>query len=139
MQHPPLNRRQLLATAGALGVTAAWPARAQDKAAANAPIVIGQSAHLSGPLASTMTGVVAGQKLALDEFNAKGGVAGRKVQLITLDDAYDPKKCVENVGRLIEQDRVTALFGLASTANVGAVLPLLADKQVPLVGVYTGA
>jgi branched-chain amino acid transport system substrate-binding protein len=135
--HKPLNRRQLLAAAGALGVTAAWPAHAQDKA--GAPILIGQSAHLSGPLAATMTGVVAGQKLAIDEFNAKGGVAGRKVQLITLDDAYDPKKCVDNVSKLIDQDKVTALFGLASTANVGAVLPVLAEKQVPLVGVYTGA
>jgi ABC-type branched-subunit amino acid transport system substrate-binding protein len=102
-------------------------------------IVIGQSAHLSGPLAATLSAVLKGQALAIDEFNHKGGVAGRKVRLVTLDDAYDPKRCVDNVNTLIERERVTALFGLASTANVAAVLPLLAEKKVPLVGVYTGA
>src|SRR5436309_13565907 len=138
--HTPLNRRRWLSQAGALGLgAAAWPALAQQAANGNGPILIGQSTHLSGPLAATMTGVVAGQKLAIEEFNAKGGVGGRKVQMITLDDAYDPKKCVENVTKLIEQEKVTALYGLASTANVAAVLPLIAEKQVPLVGVYTGA
>ena len=138
--HTPLNRRRWLSQAGALGLgAAAWPTLAQQAANGTGPILIGQSAHLTGPLAATMTGVVAGQKLAIEEFNAKGGVGGRKVQMITLDDAYDPKKCVENVTKLIEQEKVTALYGLASTANVAAVLPLIAEKQVPLVGVYTGA
>lgn len=121
----------------ALGAAAAVPFAA--RAAATDEIVIGQSAHLSGPLSSTLTAVLKGQSLALDEFNRRGGVGGRKVRLITLDDAYDPKRCVENVNTLIEHERVTALFGLASTANVGAVLPILAEKKVPLIGVYTGA
>jgi branched-chain amino acid transport system substrate-binding protein len=131
------DRRACLRT---LAVLAAAPLAARGAPAAAADdIVIGQSAHLSGPLAPTLQAVLKGQELALDEFNRKGGVGGRKVRLVTLDDAYDPKRCVENVNTLIERDKVTALFGLASTANVAAVLPLLAEKKVPLVGVYTGA
>lgn len=140
--HKHLRRRATLARLGALaaGGWLAGPARGQPSAAANGnDIVIGQSAHLSGPLAATMKPVIRGQELALEEFNRRGGVAGRKVRLITLDDAYDPKRCVENVTSLIDQHNVTALYGLASTANVAAVLPLLAERKVPLVGVYTGA
>lgn len=135
MTSPLFRRRQGLAALGALAL-APW---AGPRAAETGDIVIGQSAHLSGPLAATMKAVIRGQELALDEFNRRGGVAGRKVKLLTLDDAYDAKRCVENVNTLIERDKVTALFGLASTANVGAVLPILAEKKVPLVGVYTGA
>jgi branched-chain amino acid transport system substrate-binding protein len=136
-----IRRRQLIASAGALGLAAATPrlVRAQRLVTdSNDPILIGQSTILSGPLATAGKGMFNGQKVALDEFNAKGGVGGRPVKLLILDDAYDPKRCVENVQALIERDRVTALFGLSSTAAVAATLPILAEKQVPLVGVYSG-
>lgn len=138
----PLPRRHWLARATALGLAPALPMalRAQTSPAATAgPLVIGQSAHLSGPLAPTFAPVLDGQRLALAEYNARVGASGRKVELVTLDDAYDPKRCVENAARLIDEHKATVLFGLASTANVAAVLPLLAEKKVPLVGVYTGA
>lgn len=132
-----LTRRRLCLTGlGAMAATSGLPGLVQ---AQSGDIVIGQSAHLSGPLAPTMKAVIRGQELALEEFNRRGGVGGRHVRLITLDDAYDPKRCVENVTTLIDKNNVVALYGLASTANVGAVLPLLAEKKVPLVGVYTGA
>ncbi|NRF69651.1 ABC transporter substrate-binding protein [Aquincola sp. S2] len=131
-----LQRRTCLAGLGALAASPWTTALAQAPAG---DIVIGQSAHLSGPLSATFKAVVRGQELALEEFNRRGGVGGRKVKLVTLDDAYDPKRCVENVNLLIERDKAVALFGLASTANVGAVLPILTEKKVPLVGVYTGA
>jgi len=131
-----LNRRACLR---GIAAAAAGFGLARSAFAASDDIVLGQSAHLSGPLAPTLVAVLKGQELAIDEVNRKGGIAGRKVRLITLDDAYDPKRCFDNVKTLIERDKVVALTGLASTANVGAVLPLLAEKQVPLVGVYTGA
>ncbi|RQP24130.1 ABC transporter substrate-binding protein [Piscinibacter terrae] len=134
----PLNRRHVLkslaAATATLGAT-----RSLLAAESKEDILIGQSTHLSGPLASTMTSVVSGQELAIDEINRKGGINGRKLKIITLDDAYDPKRCVENVTTLIDKHKVVALTGLASTGNVVAVLPLLAEKQVPLIGVYTGA
>ena len=132
------TRRQWLRGAGALGMcAAAWPVTAQK--ADTGTILIGQSTMLSGPLAVVMKGLLEGQKLALDEFNARGGVGGRQVKLLILDDVYDPKKCIENVNTFIERDKVTAVFGLSSTANVAATLPIFAEKQVPLIGVYTGA
>jgi len=134
MTQHTIRRRGLIGAAGAIAVVHAWPAHAEDQ-----PIVIGQSGHLSGPLAPSFKGTLAGQRIALDEFNAKGGVEGRMVKLVQLDDAYDPAKCAQNVQRLIDEEKCTALFGLAATGNVAAVLPMLMDKQVPLVGVYTGS
>jgi len=134
------NRRHVLHAVGAASALAAMPLRAQDSAASAGgnEIRIGQSAHLTGPLGPTFLPVVKGQQMAIDEVNRKGGIQGRPVKLITLDDAYDAKKCVENVNTLIDKEKVVALFGLASSPNVGAVLPILMEKKVPLIGVYTG-
>jgi branched-chain amino acid transport system substrate-binding protein len=150
--HQWTRRRALraVASAGALASTPLW---AQDKAAsapaggdagaaaasAGREIRIGQSAQMSGPLAPFLVPVIKGQQMAIDEVNRKGGIQGRPVRLITLDDAYDPKKCVENVNTLIDKEKVVALYGLSSTANVMAVLPILTEKKIPLVSVYTGS
>ena len=140
------RRRCLALTASA--TAAAWAGRgwAQTSeagaAAVSTPgrgtVVIGQSAHLSGPLAPTFQGVLKGQQLAVDQFNARGGVNGRPVKLLTLDDGYDPRRCAENCDLLTAREKVVALTGLAATANIAAVLPMLAERQVPLVGVYSG-
>jgi ABC-type branched-subunit amino acid transport system substrate-binding protein len=137
MPHP-FRRRDCLATLGGVAASA-WLGGTAHAQGQGGDIVIGQSAHLSGPLAAPLKPVIRGQQLALDEFNRRGGVGGRKVRLITLDDAYDAKRCVENVATLIDQEKVVSLFGLSSAANVGAVLPMLADRKIPLFGVYTGA
>ena len=102
-------------------------------------ILIGQSVPLSGPAAPSFQVLLEGQDLALKEVNGKGGINGRPVKLIKLDDGYDTKKCVDNVGRLIDEHQAVALFGLGSTAGVAASLPILLDKKVPLIGVYTGS
>ena len=144
------TRRHALNAVAAASAMASLPLYAQDNkdAAKEAPkdagkdakeIRIGQSAHLSGPLAPFLLGTLKGQSLALEEVNRKGGINGRPVRLIALDDAYDPKKCIENVNTLIDKEKVVALFGLASTANVGAVLPILAEKKVPLINTYSGS
>lgn len=137
--HHAAARRRILQAIGAAGAASALPTRAQKPPADNGPIVIGQSCMLTGPLAPVMKGLLEGQQLALDEFNARGGVGGRPVKLVVLDDAYDVKKSVENLHTLVDRDKVTALFGFSSTANVAAALPLVVEKQVPLIGVYTGA
>ena len=144
-----LTRRQLMGALTAAGAGIGMPALAQDRAAkplaaaeaklTAGDIVIGQSAHLSGPLAPTFQAVLRGQDMAIKEFNKKGGVAGRNVRLMTLDDAYDARKTVANVNSLLERDDVMALYGLANTAGVAAVLPIVAEKKVPLVSVYSGS
>ncbi|HEY0859172.1 MAG TPA: ABC transporter substrate-binding protein [Albitalea sp.] len=130
-----LNRRRLLAaTVAGVGAHAAWAVAGREER-----IVIGQTAPLTGPVANAFKGVLAGEKLAFEQINRKGGVNGRPVELILLDDGYDTRRTVENVKTLIDQERVVALTGLGSTAGVGASLPILLEKKVPLVGVYTGA
>lgn len=133
-QWRPTRRHWLVGAASMLGT--AWPgaASAQDN-----DIVIGQSAPLSGPVAVAFQGALAGERLAFDEVNRKGGVNGRRIRLVLLDDAYDTQRTVENVRQLVEQEKVVALTGLGSTAGVAAILPYIAEKRMPLIGVYTGA
>lgn len=136
MPHPNWTRRRALqSTAAAAGALTWLPALAEDVK----EIRIGQSCHLSGPLAPTMQAPLKGQQLAFDEVNKNGGIGGRPVRLIMIDDAFDPRKAVENTVKLIDEHRCVALFGYASTANVAAALPILADKKVPLVGAYGGS
>lgn len=130
-----LTRRHAVAAAATAGLSALVP----RAVATEGEIRIGQSVHLTGPLAPTITGVLKGQDLAIEEANRQGGVQGRAVRLITVDDAYDAGRCVDNCARLIASERVSALFALASTANVAAVLPLLTREKVPLIGTYSGA
>jgi ABC-type branched-subunit amino acid transport system substrate-binding protein len=133
MTHP--TRRQLvLGTAAAVGSAWVAPLRAQD-----GEILIGQSAPQTGPVAVAFQSPLAGARLAFDEINRKGGINGRRIRLVLLDDAYDTKRTVENVRQLVEQEKVVALTGLGSTAGVAAILPYIAEKRMPLVGVYTGA
>jgi ABC-type branched-subunit amino acid transport system substrate-binding protein len=151
MSHKNWTRRHALhavaAAAGGAATLPVWAQEAAAPAAKKAPVAggsteeirIGQSVHLSGPLAPSLQSTLKGQALAIEECNRKGGVNGRPVRLITLDDAYEAKKCVENVHTLIDKEKVIALYGLASTANVGAALPILAEKKVPLVCTYSGS
>ncbi|MBX3618638.1 MAG: ABC transporter substrate-binding protein [Rhizobacter sp.] len=132
---PSTFRRRLLGAA----LAAAGSGRLLAATLREGPIRIGQSAPLTGPLAGAFAGVLAGERLAFDQVNRKGGINGRAVELVLLDDAYDTQRTVDNVRLLIERDKVVALTGLGSTAGIGATLPLLLEKRVPLVGVYTGA
>lgn len=110
-----------------------------DRRPLKADILIGQSAPMSGMMAPTMVGALAGQQLAFDEANAKGGIQGRKVRLVILDDGFDPKRTLENAQNLVEKQDVIALFGMVGTAQTAAVLPYVAEKHVPLISVYSGS
>ncbi|HEX3139205.1 MAG TPA: ABC transporter substrate-binding protein, partial [Rhizobacter sp.] len=109
-------------------------ASSQDKDSRE--IRIGQSAVLSGPLGPSVVSVLKGQNMAIDEVNRKGGIGGRRLRFITLDDAYDPKRTVDNVATLIDKEKVVALSGFTSTSSVAAALPLLTERKVPLIGAY---
>ena len=131
-----ITRRTVLSAAVAMP----FIARAAETRTTDAgDILIGQSVPMSGPAGPSFSVLLEGQDLALKELNDRGGINGRQVKLIKLDDGYDTKKCAENVARLIDEDKVIALTGLGSTAGVGATLPILLEKKVPLIGVYTGS
>jgi ABC-type branched-subunit amino acid transport system substrate-binding protein len=106
---------------------------------AAAQILIGQTAGFSGPVAAGVKETTAGAQLYLDAVNADGGIAGQRIELISLDDGFDPKRAGENAKTLITERKVLSLFLTRGTPHAQAIMPLLTQYGVPLVGPSTGA
>lgn len=104
-----------------------------------AQILIGQTAGFTGAVGAGVKETTAGAKLYLDAVNAKGGLGGQKIELISLDDKFEPKLAVENARKLIEEQNVVAMFLTRGTPHTEAILPLLEKYGVPLIGPSTGA
>lgn len=102
-------------------------------------IVIGMSNALSGPAAGLGTQLKAGASAYLDKVNAEGGVNGRKIRLISYDDGYEPEKTAAMTRKLIEQDKVFALFGYVGTPTSAAAVPFATKMGVPYIAPFTGA
>lgn len=102
-------------------------------------VVLGQSVALTGPAAALGIEMRNGAKVYFDYINSKGGVQGRKIELITLDDGYEPARTVPNTKKLIEEHKVFALFGYVGTPTSSAALPLFTQAKVPFFGAFTGA
>ncbi len=107
--------------------------------APGAPILLGQSAPLSGPSGNLGREFASGADSLFREVNAKGGIFGRPIRLVQLDDRYEPARTAANATRLIERDGVFALFGTVGTPTTATVLPLLERHRVPLIAPVTGA
>jgi len=101
-------------------------------------IKIGQSMPYSGP-ASSYGAIGKGDVAYLKMINDKGGINGRKVNLISLDDGYNPAKAVEQTRKLVENEGVAFVFNSVGTANNTAVQSYLNQKKVPQLFVATGA
>ena len=137
-----ITRRFLLQSAAA---AAAYSAQGFGAARAeNAPgvtdteIKIGQTMPYSGPVSAY--GVIGRTEAAYFKMiNEQGGVNGRKINLISLDDAYSPPKTVEQVRRLVEQERVAFLFNTLGTPPNTAIRQYLNDNKIPQLFVATGA
>ena len=102
-------------------------------------IVLGQSAAMSGPAQELGKDMKVGATLYFDQVNAAGGVNGRKIVLKTLDDGYEPARAAENTKKLINDEKVFALFGYVGTPTSQASLPIFTEARVPFVGAFTGA
>ncbi|MEQ9573948.1 MAG: ABC transporter substrate-binding protein, partial [Rhodospirillales bacterium] len=102
-------------------------------------IVLGQSAALGGPAAALGTGMKTGLMAAFKEANDAGGVHGRKIELISYDDGYEPERAIANTNKLIDQDKVFALIGAVGTPTSKAAQPISTAKMVPFIGPFTGA
>ena len=137
-----ITRRFLLQSAAA---AAAYSAQGFGAARAeNAPgvtdteIKIGQTMPYSGPVSAY--GVIGRTEAAYFKMiNEQGGVNGRKINLISLDDAYSPPKTVEQVRRLVEEERVAFLFNTLGTPPNTAIRQYLNDNKIPQLFVATGA
>ncbi len=104
-----------------------------------AQILVGQTAGFTGTSAVGVKEITDGALLYLDAVNARGGVNGQKVELIQLDDKFDPKLAAENARTLVEQRNVVALFLNRGTPHTEAIIPVLDQHGVVLVGPSTGA
>jgi len=107
--------------------------------AATAQILIGQTAGFSGPVAAGVKEITDGARLYIDATNAKGGVNGQLIELISLDDKFDPKLAGQNAKTLIVEKNVAALFLSRGTPHTQAIMPLLSEHKVPLIAPSTGA
>ncbi len=102
-------------------------------------IRIGQTAATTGPLSAANLQVIAATKAVFESVNAKGGINKRKLVLVTLDDAYDPARAVENVRKLATTDNgVFTFFGIGGAPANMAVAPFLQEIKVPHVAPMTG-
>jgi len=138
-----MKRRHLLASGGALLSTPLiapfHAARAADTPGVTATeIKIGNTDAYSGP--ASAYGVIAKLETAFwGMVNEQGGVAGRKINFISLDDGYSPPKTVEQVRRLVEQDQVALLFNTLGTPTNSAIWHYVNQKKVPHLFISTGA
>jgi branched-chain amino acid transport system substrate-binding protein len=121
-------RKPLLALCLSAACLAAW-----------GQIKIGQTVGVTGAVAATVRESSAGAQLYLDATNAKGGVYGEKIELITLDDKFDTKLTAANARELIEQRGVLALFMTRGTPHTQGIIPILDEYGVALLGPSTGA
>lgn len=102
-------------------------------------IRLGASVVLSGPLGPQTTEYGAGARLYFDSVNAAGGVNGRKISYKTLDDGFDVERAKENTRRLLQEDKVFAIFNNTGTAQTAAILPLATEAGRIVFGPVTGA
>jgi len=131
----PIQRRQALVRLAAGGAVVALPALAQN----DKRILLGQSAPFSGPAAQLGLQMNRGARICFDHLNSQVGVGGRRIELRSLDDGYEPDRCKANTEALIGKEDLFGLFGYVGTPTSLAALPLVNAGKVPFFGPFTGA
>lgn len=127
-----ISRRHLLAAAGAAfsfaAMTSAVPAADTVK--------LGLVAAMSGQSAKSGEAIVRGLSVAIDEINAKGGLLGKKVELVVRDDESNPAKGVVAARELAQREQVAAIFGGLDTPVSMAIVPFANQAKIPFIGVW---
>src|SRR6202021_1085133 len=124
-----------------LAVVAAVPASAQkkyDTGASDTEIKIGQTMPYSGPLSSYST-IGKLEAAYFKMLNDNGGIRGRKINFISVDDGYSPPKTVEQIRRLVESDGVLLTFNTMGTPTNSAIQKYMNTNKVPMLFVAAGA
>lgn len=102
-------------------------------------ILIGSSLALEGHAGYLGTHMLHGAMSYIRHINDTGGVHGRRINLITMDDGYDPTLCLYNTQQLILEKRVFCLFNYVGTPTTVRIIPLVNEARIPLLGMFTGA
>ncbi|SNS19012.1 amino acid/amide ABC transporter substrate-binding protein, HAAT family [Noviherbaspirillum humi] len=114
-------------------------AAAAEDGVTESSILIGQTVGVTGTVAGPVREMNEGALAYFNQVNKNGGVFGRKIELRTLDDKFDPALTLANAETLIRKERVFALFQTRGTPHTQGILPLLAENKVPLIAPSTGA
>jgi branched-chain amino acid transport system substrate-binding protein len=102
-------------------------------------ILFGQVAALDGPAGALGQGMREGILAAFGETNRAGGIQGRKLELKSVDDGYEPEKTIEATKKIIADDKIFALVGPVGTPTSKAGQPIATEAKVPFIGPFTGA
>ena len=95
------------------------------------PITIGMSAPLSGPSGHIGISLLEGIQPTIININQKGGIDGRPIELVVLDDQYNPKKTIQNTIALVKEKKVDLLFSYVGTPTTLQAAPLLIKYNTP--------
>ena len=132
------NRRTVLAALGALAAAPAFAQKRYDPGASDSEVRIGQTMPYSGP-ASAYGTIGKVEAAYFKMLNEAGGINGRKINFISLDDGYSPPKTVEMIRRLVEQDEVLFTVNTLGTPSNSAIHRYMNQKKVPHLFLATGA
>ena len=113
----------------ALALLATAPAMAQTPGVSDTEIVLGAVLPMSGPASFPGLGASAGSRLAIAEYNAKGGIHGRTVRMLVEDDGYVPSRAYQGLVKLAD-DGILALVGTSGGGSLGAMLPVIDEKKI---------
>ena len=139
-QHFDPTRRRLLGGMTVALVAGAVPGAVRaEQGITGGEIRIGMVNALSGPASALGSNLKAGAEAMFSRVNSLGGVHGRKIVLVSLDDGYEPERAAAATRRMIEQENVFALFGYVGTPTSAAAVPLASRANVPYLFPFTGA
>ena len=129
-----ISRRNVLMSLAAAPLALHMAAHAQDQS-----IRICQSTALTGPLGDLGQALLQGAQACFGAVNAQGGVHGRKIDLVVLDDGYDAKRALANLDTFLADRTTFALFNCFGTPIVTAMMPRVLETGLPFFAPYTGA
>lgn len=133
-------RRRSLVLAGCPGALAApTVVRAAEAGVTEREVLLGHTGTRSGPLGARIEALLAGAQLAFADRAGRGGVAGRSVRLVRLDDGLKPELAVANCHRLLSKEKVFAFFACVGSATTAAALPVLRNSGTALIGGFAVA
>jgi ABC-type branched-subunit amino acid transport system substrate-binding protein len=104
-----------------------------------AEITLGMSTALSGPVAALGQEMRTGVLACFEAVNGSGGVNGRRLRLIALDDGYEPLRTAPNMRMLIERNNVLAVIGNVGTPTAVVAIPIAVERRTPFLAAVTGA
>jgi branched-chain amino acid transport system substrate-binding protein len=134
-----MNNQYLILLASVLAFDLAGAPALSEDGVTKDTIVFGQIAALEGPAQALGQGMRQGLLAAFAEVNRAGGIAGRKLELKSADDSYEPEKMIGAMKKMLGEDKVFAIVGTVGTPTANAGQPIATAAKVPFIGPFTGA